>query len=116
MEGEHDKNDKAPQIQERQTGCGVADFLDSARIGQLEPVCRKNLAFARRRLHPDIHRGARAICRTGGSTFASDGGTTAPTLIIAARGFDRGELIAPGRLTKSRSLMQELIVAPRQER
>ena len=54
MEGEHDKNHKTPQIAESQTGCGVADFLDSAPIGPLEAVCRAKLEFTRRPTHPYI--------------------------------------------------------------
>ena len=54
MEGQHDNNHKAPQIPESQTGCGVADFLDSTPIGPREAVRRAKLEFARRPVHPDI--------------------------------------------------------------
>jgi hypothetical protein len=63
MEGDHDKNNQAPQVLQRQTGCGIADFLNS-----------------------------RAIRRMGCV-----------------------ELIVSDRLTKPRSLISELIVAPRQD-
>jgi hypothetical protein len=115
MEGEHDKNHQAPQVPESQTGRSVADFLDLTAIGPRETVCRAKLELTRRPTHPDIWR--RDVSRrTGDSALASDGRSAAPTWIIVARGFDHGDLIMSDRLTEPRSLMQELIVAARQER
>jgi hypothetical protein len=116
MEGEHDNNHKAPQIPESQTGCGVVDFLDFTPIGSLEAVCPVKLELTRRPTPPDVQRGDRAIRRKGDSTFAGDGGAAAVARVIAARRFGRGELIVSDRLTEPRSLVQEVIVSPRQER
>jgi hypothetical protein len=54
MEGQQDKNHKAPQIPESQTGCGVADFLASTPIGPRVAVRGVKLEFARRPVHHDI--------------------------------------------------------------
>jgi hypothetical protein len=52
----------------------------------------------------------------GGSALASDGGSAARAWIIVVRGLDHGDLIVSDQVTEPRSLMQELIVALRQER
>ena len=51
-----------------------------------------------------------------GRALVCDGGAAALAWIIAAQGFALRELIVSDRLAEPRSLMQELIVAPTQER
>ncbi len=115
MEGQHDKNHKAPQIPESQTGSGVADLFDRTPVGPREAACAE-LKLARRPAPPDIRRGGRAIRRMGGGALASDGGAAALARTIAARRFDHRELIAPDRLTEPGSFTRKLIDAPRQEK
>jgi hypothetical protein len=52
----------------------------------------------------------------GGNALACDGGASALARVVAARRFGHGGSIVSDRLTEPRSLVQELIVAPRQER
>jgi hypothetical protein len=116
MEGQHDNNNKTPQIRESETGSGVADLLDCTPIGPREAARRAESELAGRPMSPDISRGGLAFRRMGGSALASDGGGAALARIIAARGIDHGKSIVSDRLTEPGSLARELIVAPRQER
>jgi hypothetical protein len=116
MEGHHDKYHSAAQIPESQTGCRVADFLDLTAVGPRGVVRRAKLERIRRPMHPNIQRRGRAIHRIGGHALASNGGAAALARIVVARGFDHRDLILSDRLAEPRSLMQELIVAPRQEK
>ena len=84
MEGQQDKNHKAPQIPESQTGRGFADFLGLTATGLREAVRRTKLEFIRRPVHRKISRGGRAIRRIGGSALASDDGAAALAGIIVA--------------------------------
>jgi hypothetical protein len=52
MKGQHDKNNKTPQIPQSQTGSGVADLLDCTPIGPREAACRTELEFTRRPTPP----------------------------------------------------------------
>jgi hypothetical protein len=112
MEGQQDKNHKAPQIPESQTGFGVADLLNRTPIGPREAACRAELKLARRPAPPDIQRGGRTIRRMGGSELASDGGAAALARVIDARRFDPREATASDHLAEPESLTREMLDAP----
>jgi hypothetical protein len=83
MEGQQDKNRKAAQSPESQTGCGVADLPDRTPIGRREAACRAELQLTRRPTPADIWRGGPAIRRMSGGALASEGGGAAPARVIA---------------------------------